>query len=205
MKHPSHIANQHNNHPRLGSSTATDPIYTIEDVEKVKKLLRNRPRDYLFFIMGINNGLRAGDLLQLRAESFKNAKIGDIIRLKEQKRGKIREVMVNEAVKEALDRYFAAYNGTNEYLFQSRKCQNQPITVSRANILVKSWCKQAGLRGNYGSHTLRKTYGTIRRKYYGQSWEVICKGYNHSDPKVTMRYLGVQDDEVRDMVMGCPI
>lgn len=205
MAHPSHIKNQRRNHPQKGSCITVDPIRSLEDIQKIKNLLKNRPRDYLLFTIGINNGLRAGDLLQLKAESFKNVKIGDKVRIKEQKRGKLREIVVNKSVKEALDRYFAHYNGSHEYLFQSKKVQDSPITVQRANIMVKSWCSEAGLQGNFGSHTLRKTFGTILRTVHKVPWELISESYNHSSPKATMTYLGIQSEEINGVIMDHPI
>ena len=37
------------------------------------------------------------------------------------------------------------------------------MTVSSVHRLVKSWCRDIGLKGNYGSHSLRKTFGYHQR------------------------------------------
>jgi len=84
MKNPSHIKNQKKNHPKAGSTITVEPIRDLKDIEAIKQYLESRPRDYLLFIMGINNGLRAGDLLQLRAGPYKNVREGDTIPIKEQ-------------------------------------------------------------------------------------------------------------------------
>jgi len=70
---------------------------------------------------------------------------------------------------------------------------------------VKKWCKAVNLKGNYGSHTLRKTFGYILRRKYGIGWEIISRRFNHSSPAVTRRYLGIQDDEVNNILVRCPI
>ena len=205
MPHPSHVKNQIANHPPKGSRITTDPIRTISDIEAIKRLLKPKPRDYLLFIMGINSGLRAGDLLQLRVGPFKNAQVDVKIPLREQKRGKHREIVVNESIKEALGYYFSHFKpGDDEFLFKSRK-GNGPLGVSAVNLLVKGWCKAAGLIGNYGSHTLRKTFGTIARTVYGTPWEIISKVYNHSSPRTTLAYLGIQDDDVNEVFRQCSI
>ena len=36
--------------------------------------------------------------------------------------------------------------------------------------------------------------------HYG--YELICKRYNHSNPAVTMRYLGIEDKEVTELLMN---
>jgi integrase len=53
------------NHPKKGDRIAVDPIRKIKDIKAILKLTSENPRDHLLFIMGINNGLRAGDLIKL--------------------------------------------------------------------------------------------------------------------------------------------
>lgn len=198
--------NQKRNHPKKGSKITVDPIRDLDDIEAIKRLLENSPRDYLLFVMGINNGLRAGDLLKLRVGFFRNVREGDKIPIREEKTGKPQEIIINKSVKKALTKYFAQ-SGLNDddYLFKSKKGKNRPMTVSSVNALVKSWCKMIKLKGNYGSHTLRKTFGYILRRKYGVGWDIITKRLNHDNPSVTKRYLGIQDDEVNGVIMRCSI
>jgi integrase len=61
------MATQRNtNHPQKGSSTKVEPIRKLEDIKAIKAILQNQPRNFLLFTMGINNGLRIGDLLKLK-------------------------------------------------------------------------------------------------------------------------------------------
>jgi hypothetical protein len=64
------------------------------------------------------------------------------------------------------------------------------------------WALYFNLKGNYGAHSLRKTWGYIQRTKHGVGFEIICKRFNHSNPAVTMRYLGIQDKEVHDILMN---
>ena len=198
--------NQSKNHPTKGSSIVVEPIREIEDIEAIKQLLESKPRDFLLFVMGINNGLRVGDLLQLRAGPFRNVKIGDTVPVREQKTGKPQEIVINKPIKKALQKYFGHFKPDDEdYLFKSRKGKNKPITVSNANMLVKKWTKAINLEGNYGTHSLRKTFGYILRRKYGVGWEILSKRYNHSSPSVTRSYLGIQDEEVNKILVQCTI
>ena len=70
------------------------------------------------------------------------------------------------------------------------------------NRLVKSWCKAINLPGNYGAHTLRKTFGYIQRTKFGVGFEVLCRRFNHSSPAITMRYLGITDSEVYSILQN---
>ncbi len=54
------------NHPKKGQRITVDPIRNPEDIQAIKKLLAGESRNLLLFTMGINNGLRVGDLLNKR-------------------------------------------------------------------------------------------------------------------------------------------
>ncbi|MFO7816160.1 MAG: site-specific integrase [Desulfovibrionales bacterium] len=193
---------QNTNHPKKGSRITVEPIRKIADIKSIKKLLSNRPRDYLLFTMGINNGLRIGDLLKLKVKDVAGVKAGGAITVREQKTGKENVLLINKATHKALQAYLkACQHDSEEYLFPSQK-GNGPLTVSAANRLIKSWCKQINLRGNYGTHSLRKTFGYIQRVHYGIGFELLCKRFNHSSPAVTMRYLGIEDKEVNGILMN---
>lgn len=190
------------NHPKKGTSTKVEPIRRLEDIKAIKDLLQNQPRNLLLFTMGINNGLRIGDLLKIKVKDVQFLKSGDIHHVKEQKTGKQNILLINKTTYKALKNYLKNQPGPDEHLFRSQKNKSKPITVSYANQLIKSWCKRINLTSNYGSHTLRKTFGYIQRVHYGVGFELLCKRYNHSSPAVTMRYLGIEDKEVNEILMN---
>ena len=146
------------NHPKKGSKILVAPIRKLKDIKSIIKLLHDKPKEQLLFTMGINNGLRTGDLLKLRVQDVKDLKTGDTLKIIESKTGKSNILIINKTVNKYLKKYF---NGNdlddNSYLFFSQKRKDQAITISHANRLVKTWCKAINLKGNYGAHTLRKT------------------------------------------------
>ena len=87
-----------------------------------------------------------------------------------------------------------------DYLFKSRKGDH--ITSQSVGRLVKTWAANINLKGNYGSHTLRKAWRCHQRVNYGVGFEVLCKRYNHSSPAITMGYLGIEDKEVYNVLMN---
>jgi integrase len=191
------------NHPKKGTSTKVEPIRRLEDIRAIKKLLADKPRDLLLFTMGINNGLRIGDLLQLRVRDVQHLQPGESLSVKEQKTGKANVLLVNKTTYRTLqDNLLAAKPEPDAFLFQSHKAKGKPLTVSSANRLIKGWCAQVNLRGNYGTHTLRKTFGYVQRVHFGIGFELLCKRFNHSSPVVTMRYLGIEDKEVNGILMN---
>ncbi len=70
---------QKKNHPKKGSRITVDPIRDQKDISTIRKLLADRPTDFAFFIIGINTGLRASDILGLRVGQFSDVRPGDFI------------------------------------------------------------------------------------------------------------------------------
>lgn len=191
------------NHPKKGSRITVDPIKNLEDIKAIKQLLADKPRDLLLFTMGINNGLRIGDLLQVKVGDVRHLKPGEYIMVREQKTGKENCLMVNKAVHKALRGYLdKAQPKDDDYLFASRQGSQKPLTPQRIHQMIKGWTKQINLPGNYGTHSLRKTFGYIQRTKYKVGFEVLAKRFNHSSPAVTMRYLGLSSDDVNGILMN---
>ena len=188
------------NHPEKGDTIRVDPIRRLEDVKAIKEILSDRPRDLLLFTMGVNNGLRVGDLLRLKVKDVRHLKEGDSILIRESKTKKENILMVNKAVHKALRNYLEEVDPDDEdFLFASRKSK-EPLLIQAVNALVKKWTKAINLKGNFGAHTLRKTFGYIQRTMYKVGFEVLAKRFNHSSPAVTMRYLGITDKEVNGIL-----
>jgi integrase len=192
---------KNNNHPRKGDRIAVDPIRKKADIEAIRRMLKDCPRDELLFTAGINNGLRVGDLLRLKVKDIKHLKPGDSIQIKEQKTGKTNIFFVNKAVYKSLQNYFSALNPDDDaFLFKSRKGK-APLQSQAVSKKVKAWTRAINLQGNFGTHSLRKTWGYIQRTVYGVGFEVLCKRYNHSSPSITIRYLGVSDRDVQEILL----
>lgn len=57
---------------------------------------------------------------------------------------------------------------------------------------------------NLGTHTLRKTFGY---QFYIQYKDVVTlqKIFNHSSPAITLRYIGVEQNHINNMIKGFKI
>ena len=91
------------NHNR--TETAVAPIRRVEDIKAITKMIQNNPRDLLLFTMGINNGLRAGDLLKLKVRQVRDMRAGDTLTIRESKTGKNNILVINKAVYKTLQNY----------------------------------------------------------------------------------------------------
>lgn len=189
------MASGNRNHPKKGSIIRVEPIKTLKDVKLIKKLLEDNPLYYALFVVGINTNLRASDLLALTVDQVRNLKPMDSILLREKKTGKVRYVHINKSAVEAVRRLLASRTyQPGDYLFQGQRGR---LTVPSLNRLVKGWCREINLKGNYGSHTLRKTWGFHQRVTYGVGLPELMVAFNHSSPADTLRYLCVQPGEVK--------
>ncbi|WDP89036.1 MAG: tyrosine-type recombinase/integrase [Desulfobacter sp.] len=189
--------------PRINTTNLTvEPIRKLKDIKAISRLLKSRPRDHLLWTIGINNGLRAKDLVRIRYSQVEGAKPGTVINIVESKTGKTNVLVINKAVHKALQAYLAVIEpAPNDFLFKSRK-GNGHITSQSVGRLVRSWASAINLKGRYGAHTLRKTWGYIQRTRHGAGFAILCKRYNHSSPAITMRYLGIEDREVVELLMN---
>src|SRR5664280_1859365 len=194
--------NENYNSPKMGSKIAVDPIRRMKDIQAISKLLSDNPRNNLLFVMGTNNGLRTGDLLKLKVCDVKGMKVGDTLIIKEGKTGKRNILVMNKSLHKSLQIYLESLQPTDDdALFASRKGRRS-ITIQCVNNMVKNWVGEVNLKGNYGAHSLRKTWGYVQRTTYGVGFEILCKRFNHSSPAITLRYLGIEDKEVQNILMN---
>lgn len=179
------------------------PFTSLKDIRNIKKLLQDKPRDLLLFTMGVNSGMRVQDLLTLKVADVLDKKVGDRIAVREKKTGKENVIVVNKEISSCF-KAFLTESGPlgDQYLFQSRKGANQPLTTYRVTGMVKEWAASLNIKGNFGAHSLRKSFCYIQRVHFGVPWEVLSKRLNHSSPSITRAYIGVQQEEVEEILMN---
>jgi integrase len=189
------------NHPKRGDHIKVEPIRELSDIKLIKKILADRPRDLLLFTLGINTNLRASDLVRLTVGQVRCLKPLDDLELHERKTGKPRRISLNRRVVDAVMGYLSTRSqgiSDAEPLFKSER-GDAALTVPSVHRLVKSWCQEAKLRGNYGSHTLRKTWGYHQRVTFGAGIAELMICFNHSTQRQTLDYLCVQPNELKNV------
>lgn len=195
---PKKVANP--NHPQKGSTIRVDPIRDIKDIKKIKALLKDNPRDLCLFTLGINTNLRASDLVKITIDQVAHLEPGEALCVKEKKTGKLRCISLNQMVITAIANLINHLPDSTGLLFQSRKGQGK-LAPSSINYMVKGWCRKIGLKGNYGAHSLRKTFGYIHRTKFNTDIPTLMIMFNHSSQKQTLDYLGVQPTEIKNAYM----
>ena len=170
--------------------TTVEPIRKKADIVKIEKILTQQSkRNLLLFTLGINCGLRISDILALNVSDVKDK---SYIQINEKKTGKFKRFPINSKLKRMFNDYIKQKKEDSP-LFLT-KYGNRLDRVQAYRIIQKA-CKQAGLEENFGTHTLRKTFGY---HYYKKYKDVVMlqKIFNHSNPDVTLRYIGIDQDEI---------
>jgi integrase len=183
-----------------------EPIRDRKKIAQIKNLLRGqgRFRDLLLFTVGVNTALRISDLLLLQIGQFLDDRghFKQRFWIQEQKRNKRHEVTINKSIREVLEEYLEAYPGVVEnsehFVFFNTKtnCYSEPIKRGQARKFIVSICREVGIPGNFGTHSLRKTWG-YHARMQGVDLALIMHKLNHESIAYTKRYLGITDDELQ--------
>lgn len=135
------------------------PIRDRNKIQQMKIELRKKgTRDYLLFVTGINTGLRISDIIKLKVADVvnENGTVKSHICIVEKKTGKRKRFKINDT----LSREFAEYTKNmdmSDYLFNSRKGKNEPISRVQAYRILNEVATKIGLE-EIGTHTLRKSF-----------------------------------------------
>ncbi len=140
-------------------------------------------------------GLRGGDLLALRWPDVLTAdgRIAGKVTITESKTQKERAVALQPNAQDALQKWQAIAPATDGYVFPN--AVGGKLTIQRLHQLINMWANEAGVSGHFGTHTLRKTYGYHLRQR-GVGIETLMKVFGHSSQRITLRYIGIEQDEI---------
>ncbi|HLT65376.1 MAG TPA: tyrosine-type recombinase/integrase [Flavobacterium sp.] len=168
------------------------PLRSKQQIEDMKWSLKKwcGERDYILFLIGINTGLRVGDLLQLKVSDVKRKKKVMILEGKTKKPRTINLTNIYDEIQS----YIAQID--SQWLFPSRK-GNNPITPTQAYRQLNKTARMVDIEDGIGTHTMRKTFGYW---FYKQTKDVakLQTILNHSHPDITLRYIGITDEEIEN-------
>lgn len=175
-----------------GEITTTEPLRTAEEIQMMLDKM-GQGRDRLWFLLGINSALRVSDLVKIKVSDFDFTK--DVLQVREQKTKKIKTTQLNHKLSQLFKHYLEGRKG-DEWVFRSRQKKTH-LSTNRVREIIRDAGEACGLR-HISTHTMRKTFGYQAWKA-GKPFPLIMAAFNHVDPKVTMRYLCIEQDEVNNM------
>ncbi len=173
----------------------SEPLRTKEQIEMVRMLLnetREGLRNRIIFDIGINNGLRTGDILKLKTNDVRNTAQ---LQIREGKTGKKRVIMFNSDLQKEIAEYIDHRKTQSEWLFPNPTNPKEHITTQAVYRLFKRVAKGHKDLNGLTAHSMRRTFGYW---YYKQTHDIatLMTIFNHSSQSITLRYIGMTDDSV---------
>ncbi|WP_270787938.1 site-specific integrase [Enterococcus casseliflavus] len=158
------------------------------------ELLRNKhgQRDYTIFMFGVFTGLRISDILNLKVEDVKGKLKANII---EQKTGKKRTLNLMQLTNQIIKYLDEEHDRESEWLFPSPRDNTKHLATHQFYKIMQKTANFLDL-DYIGTHTLRKTFGYT---YYQKTKDLtaLMKILNHSSQSVTLRYIGIEEEELQ--------
>ena len=183
------------------SITTADHLEWNQSMNLIRNLYNDKNyKMSLLIAMGSFWGLRISDILSLKWHQVINLDEFTII---EKKTKKNREIKINAQLKRhILDCYNKISPRTNdEHIFTSQK--GGVYSIQRINVILKELKIKYNLKiRNFSSHSLRKCFGRAIFDRSAENAELaivkLSQLFNHSNPAITRRYLGISQKELLD-------
>jgi len=168
-------------------------------------LIRNLYNDEKYKIsllvsFGCFFGLRISDILNLKWKTIYDK---DEFELIEKKTKKKREIKVNGQLKKHINDCYLQIKpkSLDEFIFTSQK--GSKYSIQRINIMLKDIKTRYNLKiRNFSTHSLRKSFGREVFHRSGSNAELslvkLSQLFNHSNPSITRRYLGIAKEELME-------
>ena len=176
------------------------PIRDRELIVKIGNILKSyNDKYYIMYKIGINSGLRISDILGLKVSDIK----ADRVSIVEQKTSKTRIFKIGTNARRETLEYITENNlHDNDYIIYSNKKDSngniKSISRQQAHDILKKASRELGME-DIGCHSLRKTFGYHSYKK-NKDVVILQKIFNHSAPSVTLRYIGIEQDEIDNMI-----
>ena len=200
--------------------TIPDSIKSYTDFKKIQDyfLEHNELVYYVVWTVGVSIGLRASDIVLLRWQNVleEDYSFRERIKLHEKKTDKLQNCLITEAVKEALTLLLNSKEwniGMTDFIFPGAD-KDKPLTRDACYKHLRRAAESTNINCNIGTHTMRKSFANIvacvDKSTIDMNTITKVQGLlNHSDPRVTMKYLGTLHDMydkarqvVSDFVLG---
>lgn len=143
-----------------------------------------------------STGMRCSELCHLRPEDIDKERM--VVRIRQGKGGKDREVPLSPKLHEQLRIYYASLRRRNGWLFPSLQTRrpDQPITQKTVWHACREACRRAGIAKSAHPHTLRHSFATHLFDD-GAELPVLQTLLGHADPRDTMIYIHLATRRLR--------
>ena len=176
-----------------------------EDLKKLRKYFKFNDKVVILALINrrVNVGLIISDLSKIRFEDINSEYV---VKLKEKKTKKMREIKLNTVCQrsiEELKNYYESlgYSRERGFLFKSlnRKYVKELFDKPISTVSISKYLNQAKADLNIaypiGTHSLRKTWGhTVYRGTLDIA--LVMSIFNHSSAEQTLKYIGIEQEMI---------
>lgn len=206
------------------------PIKNLDQLHKMESYLKQQSeRNYMLLRLGCYSGLRISDILKLKVKDLRNQ---DYFILKENKTGKPKRLFIQPNLKTEITNYIKNMkdedyiigsqkyskqivvknsnkqykkDGEDRYITIQNESSNSPIQRVQAYRIINQAAKKVGIKGNIGTHSMRKTFGyhfymAHKNESGYDPVSILQIIFNHKDRDTTLRYIGVMQENIDDMM-----
>jgi len=171
-----------------GKRITTRPLVGSE-IEAVKDVVQNIPRDRALLALALNTGLRASDLREIKFSQIVDGSLTII----ERKTKKTKLIVLNDSTRDAIEAWRRVC--PFEHVASGQRGQLAVGSIAR---LVKDWAGRAGVdQTSIASHTLRKTRARALIDRYNEPLYLVMRDLQHSSEAQTCAYLGITTADQR--------
>lgn len=167
-------------------------------------------RDKALFLLGIKSGFRISELLSLKVGDLMQAgRMVDKVSVRRsnmKKKTEGRTIFLHPEAKTALQVWLDqlredGYMSADDYVFQSRKGANKPISRIQAWRILNEAAEANELTGKIGTHSMRKTFAD--RVYDALDRDLLKtqKALGHRNINSTVQYLGFREEDIDEAIL----
>jgi integrase len=168
-------------------------------------------RDRALFLLGVKSGFRISELLSLRLlDVMRAGRLLDrvsVARKNMKKKVEGRSVLLHAQAREALLVWIEQLRGngymtSDTFVFQSRKGRNAAMSRVQAYRVLQEAYERAGVAGNTGTHSMRKTFANNVHEKLGRDLLKTQKALGHKNINSTVSYLSFKQEEIDEAILG---
>ena len=187
--------------------------FTDQEADNIMKSFGGQyaARDKAIFAVGRYTGERISAILHLQIKDVVQAgRIADAVTYRRASRkGKVegRTVKLHREAKKALavwvnqlakDTVLVA----DDFVFQSRKGQNRPISRIQYHRILKDAIQVNELSGKVATHSMRKTFADRVYEALGRDIFRTQKALGHKNINSTVQYLSFKEQDIEDAILA---
>ena len=181
------------------NTTGVKRPFKLEEIWRIRTRIeiQNNLMQLALLNLAIDSKLRSCDLLSLKVRDVAtHDQVFERVQLTQKKTGIEVQFEITPRTQQSISRWIQESTlQPSDYLFQSLRRANQPISYSFYRSIIRNWAEQLGLDSDlYGTHSMRRTKATL---VYARTKNIraVQLLLGHTKIDNTIRYLGIEIED----------